>query len=89
MSTPIYKNEEFWRGNMLLAEISTRHAVDDLKATIMGAMLIYLVSVVYSAPVAMALAGISFAGCLWTGMANHKSRLRMQKAMDADLGLDI
>lgn len=88
MSTPMYKSEQAWRAHMLVAEIATRDALQRVEITIVGALVVALLST-YSIQVAL---GIAVAWCLtllWSIQANTRRRDRIMNILDRDEDIDL
>jgi hypothetical protein len=88
MSTPIYRNEEAWRAHMMIRHSAIRHSTDQLSATIVGALVVYLIST-YSVPVALGLAACWMALALWVVRRDHLRRRQMLERLNSDPELDL
>jgi hypothetical protein len=88
MSTPIYKNEEAWRAHMMIRHSAIRHSTDELSATIVGVLLVYLIST-YSVPVALGIAVCWMAWELWVVRRDHLRRSQMLERLNSDPELDL
>jgi polyferredoxin len=89
MISSIYKNEESWRGHMLLWQTGTRDVLLELKATIIALFVLYLVAVYYSPLVSGVIAGAMFIGVALQIRKHRKTSGRLLDVIKTDPDLEV
>jgi hypothetical protein len=88
LSTPIYKNEHSWRGHMLVAEMATPDSLRRVEMTIVGVLVLYLVSI-YSMPAALGCGVIWWCVLALVAYGDDKSRRGMLANLMSDPDVDF
>jgi hypothetical protein len=89
MISSIYKNEESWRGHMLLWQTGTRDVLLELEATIIALFLLSLVAVYYSPLASGGIAGAMFIGVAFRIRRHRKTSGRLLAVINTDPDLEV